>query len=731
MLRGTVPPVRRERRRRRRPSPELLHLLASSFRTGALGGFKAISDVAACLVPLLSALGWRGDPRQVAEALPHFADDLDVAGLRNVMANLGYASRPVSLPLADMDPRLAPSLFVPNRGPAMVVLAVNPDVFRVFDGGGREFRMLRPGRSKGTVYVFSRMEEETQARPRQPEHWFRGMARRFHGLGLQTFAMTLMMNLIALATPFFVMAIFDRVIGARSIPTLEMLGIGIGLALAGDLVLRLIRSRILAHVGARLDMILGSAVFQHILFLAPQFTERASVGGQIAKIREFEGIREFFTGQLALAFLELPFVVIFLAAIVLVAGPLVSIPLVMAGLFGLLGTVVLPALRAQIAAAAAAGTRREEFFLETVSKMRALKYTGAAERWLEVFRDASARNAMAHFRTAALSGVVSACAQGLMIGAGAATAAFGVLRVIDKEMTVGGLVATMILIWRVLSPIQAGFLSLNRLEQVLASIRKVNALMGLQLEREPRRHRGLTRPIVGRVTLSRVSLRYHPDADPAVLGVSFEAAPGEVVALAGPNGAGKSTILKLIAGLYQPQGGHVMIDGIDIRQFDPAALRQAIGYVPEVTDLFHGSIAENLRLAHPTATHEDLYWAASEAGVLEDVLALPEGFETWIGDQRSARMTAGMRQRLSLARAYLKRAPILLFDEPGNGLDEAADRAFIEFLAKRRGRSTIIVATHRPSHMRSADRVLVLDAGSMRFAGTAEETFRQIPREFL
>jgi ATP-binding cassette subfamily C protein/ATP-binding cassette subfamily C protein LapB len=704
--------------------------LAETLDIGRLGSFTAMSDVAVCLMPLLSALGWRGKARQVTEALPHFANNLDLSGLRNVLAHLGYDSRGTRLRLANVDPRMMPSLFVSDRGKAMVVLGRGDDGIEVFDGGAGQRRVLQSPKERGAAYFFSPRQQRDAKTTETRQHWFRRLVRRFGSTVYRVLGITLALNLLALATPLFIMAVYDWVISAKSLSTLGYLALGVLLALICDQALRAVRARVVAYVGARLDMIVGSAVFEHVLHLPPAFTEHAPVGAQVARLKEFESLREFFTGPLALVVMELPFAIVFLVAVAFLGGPLAFIPIVLIALFLAVGTALTPAIHNRVSAATRTGSNRQSFLVEATSNMRALKFARAEQTWLERYRVLSADAAAAGMRSSFLAATVTTLVYVMMLGAGVATLGFGTFRVLDGAMSVGALVATMILVWRVLSPLQTGFITLTRLEQVLASIRQLNRLMAIRPEREPNTIVP-PRQYGGRVTFSRVSLRYAPDSDPALIGVNFDVAPGEIVAVIGHNGSGKSTLLKVISGLYAPQAGNVRIDGLDIRQLDPVELRHAVGYVPQVGHLFHGTIAQNLRLGEPTASDENLRRALQRAHVLEDILALPEGLETRIGDQRSRQLPSGLRQRLCLARCYLREAPIMLFDEPANALDRDGDRAFMTAIEEFRGRATAFIVTHRPSHMRLADRVLVLDHGVLRFAGPPEEVLAKLPEGFV
>lgn len=693
---------------------------------GDVGGFRAISDAAACLMPLLNALGWQDTPRHLAEALPHFAETLDADDLCRVLANLGYVSHSVATSLDRVDPRLMPCLFAPERGPVMMVLDRDGNEFTVFDGSTSAVTVIDGRELAGTVKVFRRPGASGGEQRREGESWFKGVARRFRAQVAQLLAITFLTNLLALAMPLFIMAVYDRVIGAKSLDTLGFLAAGVVFALLCDLALRLIRARLLAYIGARIDMILGTAAFGQVLNLPIVMTERASVGGQLSRLRQFESVREFFTGPLAGVFLDLPFVLIFLVVIALLGGPLVLIPLVLLAIFAGAGTVIVPATQNAVSLVGPARAQRQGFLIEMLSDLRTIKHCAAEPTWSERYRDISARSAQASFRATQISVLVQTMAQVLMLGAGIAIVGFGALGVLAGTMTVGALVACMILSWRVLVPLQVVFLSLTRFEQIKLGIKQLDQLMRLPPERVPGEAGDRHRRLKGEIEFHRVSLRYTPTSEPALLGVDLSIRPGEIVAVTGPNGAGKSSLLKLVAGLYQAQAGGVFIDGMDIRQLDAGELRWSAASVPQTCELFHGTIAQNLRLANPTASDDALVRAATDAALLDDITALPEGFETRLTDSLQRQLPNGFKQRLMLARAYVEDAPIYLLDEPGNHLDALGDQALMQKLESLRGHATVIMVTHRPSHLRLADRVVRMDGGRITLNGPPDEVLPQL-----
>jgi ATP-binding cassette, subfamily C, bacterial LapB len=695
----------------------------------ALGGFIAGSDLASCMFPLLRALKWKGNPRHVAEALPHFVDDLDLTGLRNVMATLNYSSRPERLKLTHIDPRLLPCLFLPDDGPAMVVKAMNDNgQLEVFDGGLQAVRTLEPPPATGTAYLFSVIPPEPRG---AGTSWFRSVIDRFRPLFWQAFFVTLLLNLASMATPLFTMAIYDQVIASASRSMLASFTIGVVMALAADTVLRSVRARILAFIGARLDNIMGNTILEQILALPPGFTERATIGAQIARVKDFESVREFFTGPLATVCMELPFAVLYFLIIFMLGGVLAVVPMIATLCFLILAWTVMPRVRSIVGLASRAGARRQEFMIETLGKMRTLKLSAGEKVFLKRYRDMSARAAMGGFRNGMFTVMVSTIGNVLIVTSGMVTIAVGVLGVIDGTMTMGSLIAAMMLVWRTLSPLQTVITLIQRVETVRSSIRQIDGLMSMKPEREPRALVAPLRNLKGRVEFNRVSLRYTNDTDPALVGVSFVIQPGEVVAISGRNGSGKSTVLKLLLGLYGAQAGSIRIDNTDLRQIDPLELRHAIGYVPQVCDLFHGTVAQNLRLASPTASDADIRWACEMADVWDEIVSLPRGLNSRIGDSSIEHLPTSFVQKLSLSRAYLKRSPLMLFDEPVNGLDFEGDRMFMQAVEHFRGQSTILMVTHRPSHLKIADRILVFDSGYLRLAGPADEVRARIPPDLI
>jgi ABC-type bacteriocin/lantibiotic exporters, contain an N-terminal double-glycine peptidase domain len=699
---------------------------------GPLGGLNAATDLAACILPLLSALEWEGELVHVAESLPHFADGVDLTDLLNIMANLGYASSSLTLSPSRMDPRLLPCLYLPPEGMAMVLVRAEDGHLVVFDSESRSYRTIPAPTARGIVHRFAPLSDEERARMEEtPKNFVAAMLRRFTPLFARMLGASLVSNLLVLATPLFIKTVYDQYLPTGSSALLVSVLAGCLIAIVGDFSIRFVRAKMISYMGARLDHLLGLAIFRRLLMLPPAYTEQANSNAQIARLRDFEMVREFFTGPLATTLAEAPFIVVFLLVMALLGGPLVFVPLGAVALFVLGAWAVRPVVERRVRDATRASSRRQEFLVEALSSPRTIKEAGAAAVWNRRYRVLSGEAAIKSHRANRANTVVAATSQAMVVITGVLTLGWGVERVLIGEMTVGGLMASMIVVWWVLRPLQTGFSLAAQVERVQASITQINRLMQLRPERVQAPTIHAVPPLKGRVTLNNVSLRYSADADPAVLGLTFQAEPGEVVALIGPNGSGKSTVLKLLLGLYRPQTGSVLIDDIDIRQLDPIELRRLIAYVPQQPDLYFGTVAQNLRLARPEATDEEMRWACSEAGLLNEIMDLPQQFDTRLGDGHTDRLPASFRQRLSLARAYLKRAPVTLLDEPASSLDFMSDRQLMMTLERMKGNSTVFLVTHRPSHLKLVDKIVVMVQGQIRMAGPAQQVLSRLPPNFF
>ena len=693
----------------------LHELLSSAFPQVDKHQVDESTPAGACLRPLLLALSWSGEDRHLSEALPHFERVSDIDGLRAVLAALNFETHKRTTPLTALSRATLPCLLADPKGNLSVVLDILDDGrLLIFDGSTRDFEELSPsGHAAGTIYIVHETDEDKERAEQLKLGWMQMVLGKFKRTFATLFFLSLGINLLALMVPLYIMSVYEKAIGAQSITTLVSLFAGIGLVIAAEIIMRRIRGRAIAYLGTRIESLVAVRAFQQLLYMPVTMTETASISTQITRLKQYENVRDLFTGSLASALLDLPFIFLFVIAVFAIGGVLGFVPLALIVLYMILAAITIPITNTHMRRAGAHKTALHNFMMETTSKHRSLRDAAAQDIWIERSKTIIGDQLASQFKAQQFNVSIQTIAQMLMMIAGASTVGIGTVLAIDGGISMGALIGATALVWRGLAPIQSAFFGLSRLGQSLDSLRQINQLMRMKLERQPGKHATLHRKFKGNISIKGSSLRYSSQTETSLRGLSLEIKSGEMIAVTGNSGAGKSTLLKMIAGLYRPQVGAVRMDGLDIRQLDMGEFRHAIGYVPQKQSLFYGTIAQNMRLAHPSATPLEIEHALAQAGALETVKTLPGGIEYRLHGRRETGFSNTFLKQLMLARAFVKKAPIYLLDEPGSHLDMAGDEALMEALRKMKGKSTIIMVTHRPSHMYLADRVVVLHQGQL------------------
>ncbi|MCK5750527.1 MAG: ATP-binding cassette domain-containing protein, partial [Oricola sp.] len=588
----------------------------------------------------------------------------------------------------------------------------------IFDPASQTSAKAKPEDIEGLSIFPEKIEKADPQNAANPPSWTSEIFNVFKPLVRHIFLISFVVNLLALAPPIFVMAVYDKAIATHSYDVLAGLAIVIGFILAADFVLRQVRVGLQAYLGARLDEQLNETAVRHLLHLSVSHTEDAPIGSQLTRLRQMTSIHEAFTGPLASALFDLPFLTLFILVIAILGGHLVWAPLALIAVYGLAAAWAVPENNRLIRKAGETRSQLNNLTVEAVSHQRAISDLAAEHVWLRRHRKLSAEAAMATMRARRLNFILQTFSQAMVAVAGVAVLAFGVGMVIEGNLTGGALIAVMALSWRVLGPIRNLFLTGLTLGQTLQSLQQVNRLTRMPLEREPNASPSIPRTFKGHIMVDKVIFRYPGQREPSLRGVSFDVKPGNLMCLYGQSGSGASTVLRVLLGLHQQQAGSVFVDGLDLRQLDKGEWRHAIGVALQSHEFFHGTVAQNIRLARPDASDEEIERIAERLGVSRYYGGvLPEGLETMCASMTRATWPDALLARINLARAFIKDAPIYLLDEPGATLDGAGEQALLSILEEKRKTSTIIMTTQRPSHMRIADSVVWMDRGFIRDIG--------------
>jgi ABC-type bacteriocin/lantibiotic exporter with double-glycine peptidase domain len=688
----------------------------------------------ACLAALVLAFDPGCKPRRLLEALPA-RKNMDQVAFMNTMANLGYFTNEIDMALKDVEPRLLPCLFVQKgqENAPCVLLSREAESFTLYDSVSHKIVTLPltdvRGGIAGQVFFFLPYDRHRQQTSRfmrggTGRSWFFAILERFSGTFRQILLTCFVLNLFALAPSLFVMLVYDRIISPADLSGLPALAAGVALALGAEYFLRNVRAEGLAWMTARLDNLVGGRIFDHLIGLAPELIEQASVAAQVARIRTFESVRDFFSSAVFLSFLEIPFVLIAAAVMAAIAGPLVLVPFAMIGVYAALFFFMRHKIKTAIRLSAKASSARQQFTIETFEKLRSLRLNGLAGAWGRKFEELSGREILMNLHLGFLGTVAETLAHGLTILAAMLTVGCGVHLIWAGEMTTGALVASMILVWRILLPFYSLCTMIPRLEQLRNSILQVNSLMELETETDDAQAAAVLPALHGRIALENAVLGYEEGADPVIAGLTLHMSPGQIAAVMGRNGTGKTSLLKMVKGMYRPQTGALRIDGFDSRQLDPVMLRRQIAYVPQHAEFFPGTVADNLVIGNPFAALEDIEAALRRADAYDDIMALPKGLATRVG---RGLFSAALATKISLARAYLQNAPVLLIDElPNAVMNGAAGRNLKDYLQQTRARRTAIVVTHRSDLIVLCDVTVELSRSEMPRVRKREEPKKPI-----
>ena len=556
-------------------------------------------------------------------------------------------------------------------------------------------------------------------------HWFWSVVKRFWPNYTHVAIAAFLVNVLALATPLFIMNVYDRVIPNGAIASLIALSIGLLLAIVFDFVLRTVRSRIIDMTGKKLDVVLSAQIFEHVLSV--KMAQRpTSVGILANQLRDFDSVREFFTSGSVVSAVDLLFAVLFVAVLYLIAGPLAWIPLLMLPTMIVLGLLLQRPLDRAMKRLQAESAARHGVLVESLSGIETVRATGAEARMQTAWERSVAATARSgedvHF-WASLALTSANTAQQLTT---LLMIVVGVFLILDGKLSVGALVAASMLAGRVLAPIAGIAAVLTRATQTFASLKAIDRVMALERERPPERTYVTRKVTEGRIAFENVTFRYPNGSQNALEKISFKIAPGERIGIIGRVGSGKTTVGRLLAAFYEPLEGSILIDGVDVRQYDPADLRAGIGFALQDTDLFFGKLRDNIALGKLDATDEDVIAAARLAGVEGFIAGHPLGYDMPISEGGRS-LSGGQKQSIGLARVLIRQPKVLFLDEPTAHFDVRSEADFIERLKALAARDmTIIVSTHRLSLLSLVERLLLFDKGRLVADGPRDQVIARL-----
>lgn len=558
-------------------------------------------------------------------------------------------------------------------------------------------------------------------------HWLTGTMGAFWRTYSKVVVAAVFINILAIASPIFTMNVYDRILPNKAISTLWVLAIGIGAVILFDLLLKTARASLIDYAGRKADLRISYLLFEKVL--NSSLSARPGSTGEYAnRVTQYEFVREFFTSNTISVFIDTAFVFVFLLVIYAIGGWLVIIPALAFVMSVIVGLITQRRIGKRVAASMNEASQRQALLVESISTLETIKSLRAEAYLLRKWGEHSKNAANTSEKIKQLSAAAGNITQSIQQLVTVALVVAGAYAFSEGHVSTGAIIGTVMLASRAVAPLGQIAITLSRFRQAMLSLRMVNSIMA-QPEDRPDTVGFVNRPIRnGAMVFRNVGFVYPGSENEVLTSLNFSVKPGERIGIIGRIGSGKTTMGRLVGRLFLPTSGELLLDGIDIRQYHPSEVRAAVGIVAQAGDLFSGTIKENLLMACPEATDEQIIEAAKAAGVDDFVSRHPRGYDMNVGE-RGTNLSGGQRQTVAIARLLLTKPKIVFLDEPSGSMDLASERQLIKQLKVAFDRdTTLIVSTHRFSMLELADRLIVIEQGKIVADGPKDQVIQALQK---
>jgi ATP-binding cassette subfamily B protein len=686
-----------------------------------------------CLTAIAQHHGLQINPERLIDDYALRAEEPGNGALLRIAADIGLKAKADKLNWSRLMAQggVFPLMARLVDGNMIIVVGVKP----AENGGEDQVAVLNPTNANAAVVMVARGEFEKRwagevlfikrqhklSDPNQPFglRWFIPEILKQKAAFRDIFIAAIAMQLLALASPIFFQLVIDKVLTHQSVTTLQVLAVGIVMALVFDATFGFLRQTLTLAASNKIDMRLTRRVFAHLLSLPIDFFETTSAGVVTRHMQQLEKIRSFLTGRLFFTALDLIALLVFVPILFSYSFKLAMIVLLVAAMIGGIVLAMVPTFQRRLNALYSAEGQRQGMLVETIHGMRTVKALAIEPSQRRIWDQRSAEAITMHFRVGQISIAGNALTDFLGKLLPVMLIVVGAADVFDQTLSVGGLIAFQMLAGRVTGPLISLVGLVNEYQETALSVK----MLGEVMNRAPEGRAGANglRPVLeGQIKFDAVTFRYPGAQAMALNKASFTIEQGTVVGIVGRSGSGKTTLTKLIQGLYPVQEGIVRFDGIDAREIELTHLRRQIGVVLQENFLFRGTVRENLSVTKPDATFEELVEAAAAAGADEFIERLPMGYDTVL-EENASNLSGGQKQRLSIARTLVARPRILILDEAASALDPESEAIFISNLSRIAVGRTVVMISHRLSTLVNADKIMVMQQGSLMDAGRHEE----------
>ncbi len=553
------------------------------------------------------------------------------------------------------------------------------------------------------------------------KRWFWDVVWHYFPMYRQVIYATIAINLLVLIGPLFFMNVYDRVVPNLAYDTLWVLAVGVVVGYIFEFVLKVLRSNFTDRANKNINTIVTTRLMQKIMEMRLEDRPDSS-GALINHMKEFESLQDFFSAVSLLTVIDLPFMILFLAVVFFIGGPVVFLPII--AIIILVSAILIMQFTVKKFSLLnhQSNVEKNAHLVEMITGMEAIKMAVAENRMLQIWEKVIAYSAEIAANSKKTTTLAVNFATFVSHLVSVTLIVWGVYLIGQGSLTMGGLIACNILIGRAMSFVMQLASLMTRYQQAQVSLKVLNHLMALPSERNTSSHLVEFGDLDPSLELTKVTFNYKGAHLPTIDDVNLYIAPGDKVGIIGNMGSGKSTLARLLCGLYTPSAGAVKFGGVDVRRLDMSELRTRVSFLPQDPLLFHGTIRENIALGSIHIPDQLVVRAAWIAGVHEFVQHTPEGYAMQVGE-KGQNLSGGQRQAVALARALLHDPDVLILDEPTSNIDGATETRIKARLKKVMGNKTLIINMHRMSLLELTTRLIVLQDGKVVADGPTKEVY--------
>jgi len=647
----------------------------------------------------------------------------------SVLSNLGYKSSFGKIKIKKLKSSHCPCIAFDKNGYALVIedISENGDVKVNYFSEllqNEDITLRNLGKYINGYFIIAK---KVPSLKKGKNDWFWGSLSKSKFLYFQVIIAATLTNFLGLSSSIFIMVVYDRVVPNEAIESLIALTIGVLIAMSFEFIIKTLRAQFVDRASKKADQRMSRLIFDKILNMRLDTGSKKS-GALASVVREFDTLREFFTSATLIAVVDLPFVFFFIYIISLIAGPLALVPLVAVPLVILSGLIVQPFLAKLAAGSMQTNMSKQSVLVETLNGLETVQATGCGQLMRQRFTEASNAQSDFSLKSKMYSQFAINSAASIQQLAQVATIFFGVFLIQDGTITMGAMIAAVILGGRTLSPLSQLASAMSRANSARQAHRSLSELMRDDPSSTRSNSVKLSRPdLQGTIELKNVSYSFPGSKIPIIKDLSLKIPAGQKVAILGKMGSGKTTFARLLSGLIEPTEGAIMIDGVDIRQIDSSDMRRNVGVMLQKTWLFSGTVKENLQIGYYEYGDDHLLNISKISGVDDFVSRSQSGYDLMLGEGGQG-LSGGQLQSINLARAMLHDPNVLILDEPTSSMDTGTEKAVISRLKDWANKRTMIMVTHRNSILELAERVLVVEGGSILMDTTPERLKAQSGR---